>query len=234
MCEGRIFREWRTTMHTKLNIKLIGLLGVVLLTMACAIGTSTAQPQTDEVGTVVAATIQALTVVSTQSAATEIIPTQPSGTPFSFKNISFVIPIGIASGATAEVMPAIGEDQGGPWWDIAPEYISITLSGYSTKNENEALSTFIRVYPAQEFMSANQGAASSMPKLQAILANPSMPINVDTAPEVPNFNAAQIIVAQAGIVDFQNGSGVRTITHYAQFFSPIVQNGQFYHYQGLT
>jgi hypothetical protein len=139
----------------------------------------------------------------------------------------------MADGANAEVVPAIGEDEGAPW-DIAPEHIRITLSGYSITNQNEALHATITMYPAQEFMSVHEGATGSIQKLQAILANPSTPINVDTAPNVPTFNAAQAIVAQAGIVNFQNGSGVRMVTHYTQFFSPIVQNGQFYHYQGLT
>ena len=115
-------------MNTKLNIKIIGVFGVVVLTMACALGIP-AQPQIDNVGTAVAATMQAVTVAApTQSAPTEFIPTQVSGTPFSFKNVSFVIPEGVARGANAEVAPAATEDQAGPW-GVGPEHISIELSG---------------------------------------------------------------------------------------------------------
>src|SRR5512133_3592506 len=98
-------------MNTKRNIKIIGRFGTVVLTMACALGTPT-QPQTDNVGTAVAATMQAITMSApTQSLPTEVLPTQINGTPFSFKNISFIIPDGVASGANAEVAPAATEDQ---------------------------------------------------------------------------------------------------------------------------
>lgn len=204
------------------------------MTMACALGAPTAQPQTDQVGTMVAATMQVLTAAApTQSAPTESVPTQPSGTPFSFKNVSFVIPQGMADGANAQVAPAADENTGGPW-GAGPEHISIELTGYNAVNENTALHNMIEIYPAKEYMDANWGAAKSIPALQAILANPSMPITIQNAPGVPAYNAGMLITAQTGIVKFQNGSGLRVITKYAQFFAPITRDGEIYQYTGLT
>ena len=220
-------------MNAKLNIKLIGLVGVVVLTMACALSIP-AQPQTNGVGTAVAATMQALTMAApTQSPPTEVVLTQVSGTPFSFKNISFVIPDGVARGANAEVSPAATEDQGGPW-GVGPEHISIELTGYSTTNENEAVKNMILIYPVKEYMDVNFGAAKSIPQLQAILANPSMVINAQNAPGVPAYNAGQLIAAQPKVINFQNGSGFREITEYAQYAAPITKNGEIYQFSGLT
>lgn len=212
---------------------LIAFFGVVFVSMACALGTPTVQPQTDTVGTVVAETMQALTAAPTENAPTENVPTQPSGIAFSFKNVSFVIPEGVAAGANAEVAPAAREEDGGPW-GVGPEHIAIELSGYTAVNENEAVRNMILIYPAQEYMDANWGAAKSIPRVQAILADPSMPITVETAPGVPAYNAGELITAQTGIVSFQNGSGVRLITEYAQYYAPITKNGEIYQYAGLT
>jgi hypothetical protein len=215
--------------------KLI-IFGVVFMTMACSLGLPAVQPQTDQVGTVVAATMQALTVAApapTDVPPTEVIPTQVTGTPFTFKNVSFVIPQGMADGANAEVAPAATEDQGGPW-GAGPEHISIELTGYSAVNENAALKNMILVYPVKEYMDANWGAAKSIPELQAILANPSLPITPSNSPSVPAYNAGQLITARTGIINFQNGSGLRQLTEYAQYSAPITKNGEIYQYTGLT
>ena len=202
--------------------------------MACWLGLSTAQPQTDQVETMVAATMQALTAAApTQSAPTEFVPTQPTGTPFSFKNVSFVIPQGMADGANAQIVPAADENTGGPW-GAGPEHISIELTGYTAVNENTALHNMIEIYPVKEYMDANWSAAKSIPALQAILANPSMPITIQNAPGVPAYNAGMLITAQTGSVKFQSGSGLRLITKYAQFFAPITKDGEIYQYTGLT
>ena len=160
-------------------------------------------------------------------------PTEFAGTPFTFQNVSFVIPEGLAHGANAEVVPSATEDQGGPW-GAGPEHISIELSGYPTTNDNEAVKNMILIYPAREYMDANNGAAIGIPRLQAILANPSTPITPENAPGVPVYNAGIVIVARPEILNFNGGSGVRMVTEYAQYPAPITRNGEIYQYSGLT
>ena len=93
----------------------------------------------------------------------------------------------------------------------------------------------IRIYPAQEYAAANSWAQGSLAKLQAILASPSMPMTNDNLPTIPfNGAAAQQYAAQAKIVSFANGSGVRMTSQYAQFPGPILKDGSYYHYEGLT
>lgn len=208
---------------------IIPVICLAIVALACG-GTvpSVDQPNLE---TVVAATLQAIT----QQAANNPAPTsQPeaTGISVSFQNVSFVIPEGLASGASSEIIPAADEASGGPW-GVAPEYIEFVLMDYSPRDDFRP--PVIRIYPAQEYAAANSWAQSSLAKLQAILASPSMPMTNDNLPTIPfNGAAAQQYAAQAKIVSFANGSGVRMTSQYAQFPGPILKDGSYYHYEGLT
>lgn len=70
----------------------IAILVILLALVACNSSNTTPKVEQPNVETVVAATLQAVT---------ENAPTlQPSGIPVSYQNISFVIPQGLADGAT--------------------------------------------------------------------------------------------------------------------------------------
>lgn len=225
---------------------LAGMLVLIFVTLACGSGVST--QQVDNVSTIVAATIQALTAappaagpLATQAAptqappqtgATQAVATQPSGTPVTFKNVSFIIPNGLAGGAAAEQVAAVDDTSGAPW-DVAPAHIHFTLNGYNNSLGKFSV-TEISIYPAQGFASANNSAGSSLSKLQAILASPSAPLTRDAMPYVPYFNAGQMVAAQMQRINFASGSGVRLVTQYGQAVGPIANNGTFYHFQGLT
>ncbi|HNH26026.1 MAG TPA: hypothetical protein PLR93_03350, partial [Anaerolineales bacterium] len=157
---------------------------------------------------------------------------EATGISVSFQNVQFVIPEGLASGASSEVIPAADEATAGPW-GVAPEYIEFVLMDYSPRDEFKP--PVIRIYPAQEYAAVNSWAQGSLAKLQAILASPSMSMTNDNLPTIPfNGAAAQQYAAQAKIVSFANGSGVRMTSQYAQFPGPILKDGSYYHYEGLT
>jgi len=158
---------------------------------------------------------------------------QPSGIPVSFQNVSFVIPEGLASGATSELIPAVDESAGGPW-GVAPEYISFTLTDY-TGRQDEFFKAVVNIYPAAEYTSVNSWAASSTTRLQALLASPATPLTNDNLSTVPfNGAAAQQYAAKAKFIAFNGGNGVSMISQYAQFPGPILKDNSFYHYEGLT
>ncbi len=117
---------------------------------------------------------------------------------------------------------------------MAPEYIAFTLDGYTGVDLSQATDPRIYVYPAQAFAEVSPGASLSIPELQALLASPSAPIDRDSAPGIPFYNAGQDMVAKGARLNFQNGSGVRMISHFSQFPGPIIRTGQIYHFQGLT
>lgn len=207
----------------------LGLLLGLFLILACG-GTAPLADQ-PSIETVVAATLQAIT----EQAANNPTPTSQvgaSGSLVYFHNVSFVIPEGLAIATSNEVVPAADESSGGPW-GVAPEYIEFVLVDYLPRDDFRP--PVIRIYPAQEYAAVNSWAQSSIAKLQAILASPSMPLTNENLPTIPfNGAAAQQYAAQAKLIAFQNGNGVGMTSQYAQFPGPILKDGSYYHYEGLT
>ncbi len=216
--------------------KLLPIVIIFLIVMACApIGQPTA-PAGPGVETIVAMTIEALTVVAPPVAGTSTEPplpptAQPNGTAVSYGNVSFVLPQGLASTALSGTAPAVIGVPDGPGWDVAPEYIKFELDGYPLYD------TFHRpqmlVYPAQEYAAVNEAASRSIARLQAILSGAAAP-TAENLPTIPFFNAGQIFAAQIKTVQFQNGSGVRFLTEYAQSYTTVNNRDLFYQFQGLT
>lgn len=156
----------------------------------------------------------------------------PSGISVSFQNVNLIIPEGLASGATTELIPTVDDVDGGPW-GVAPEHIVFTLTNYSPLVGS--LDAVVQIYPAQEYAAVNPWAESSLTRLQAILADPSIPFTNDNLSTVPfNGAAEQHYAAQAKLINFNDGKGVRMISQYGQFPGKIINSNSFYHYEGLT
>jgi hypothetical protein len=163
------------------------------------------------------------------------IPTVPTaaraGIPIFASPIRMVIPTGLGTGASAETIDVVTDQSGAPW-DVAPAHLQLTLQGYTTETSYHVPQFF--VYPAKEYASANQTAAESINRLQAVLSNPTTQYTNDVLPDVPFFNAGQVFAAQEKVLQFKGGSGLRMVTQYAQDVSPINNSGVFYHFEGLT
>lgn len=195
-------------------------------------------PQANQPGleTIVAATMQALLPTQAQqaplSAETPAAPSPVfSGTPLQFANLSLTIPPGLAVGGSgAQIPPAGGEDV--EPWGVTPGHTELTLSGYALPDRFHEPKIY--VYPAQGFAALNHGAADNILRLQTILADPNAPLSEDKIPFVPFFNAGAVFTAQAKVIPFQNGLGVRMLTQYAQSVVQVNNHEMFYHFQGLT
>jgi hypothetical protein len=209
---------------------LFSILGTVILTSACTLSAGIVATPTpvDQVGTVVAATMQALTTVPSQSASTPI-PNQTGGIPVSYENVSFVIPVGMASGANTEKMTSVDTNSGAPW-EIAPTHLRFTLTGYPLQGKFFEPQIFI--YPASDYAQVNSVASEQIERLKKALSG--APLLKETIPNVPFFNAAHIIAADIQLSKFQNGGGVRELTQYDQYPAPINNHELFYHFEGLT
>lgn len=215
-------------MHKVRNVMLA--VAVTGLVIACGLGAAPSGVS-GNVATIVAATIQALTPPA--PAATQALQaTAPEGIPVNYRNVRFVIPIGLATDAVPELVPVATEDNGGPW-DAAPEHIRFRLDNYSAPANSFSVNR-IDVYPADAYASANAGANISLQRLKGVLGNPSASLTNTTLPQVPYFNAASMFVAQIHRIHFMDGDGVRTITQYGQAVGPVTNGGIFYHFQGLT
>jgi hypothetical protein len=211
-----------------MNMKRISFAILVLLLAAVACNSSnTTSPQVEQpnVSTVVAATLQAVNANA---------PTpQSNGIQVSFQNVSFAIPVGLASGTTSELVPAADGTNSDPW-SAAPAYISFTLTDYTGRNDS-FYKAVVNVYPMVEYAVVNSWAAGSITRLQTVLASPTVPLTNDTLPTIPfNGAAAQEYAAQAKMLSFNGGNGVRMISQYSQFPGPILKDNSLFHYEGLT
>jgi hypothetical protein len=146
-----------------------------------------------------------------------------------FNNVSITIPAGLGTNAISQTVPAV-TDPNAATWEMAPAHLEITLTGYPLQGKFHQPKIY--VYPANEYAQINTGAAQSMERLRNIVAG--APLSKENMPGVPSFNAAQVFAAQMRALTFQNGSGVRMVTEYAQYLAPINNYELFYHFQGLT
>jgi len=202
--------------------KILGLIIGLFIILACGGTAPTAAPDTNNVETVVAATLQAVTQEAAQN------PTQPSGIPVSFQNISFTIPEGLATGAQSEVIPLADETTNSDPWSIAPEHTRFTLSRTDAFPSNFDMQ--ISIIPVDEYMQMNAGAAAQIPLLQQKLASGDLSKVV----VLPPYNAALVIDSKHAKIDFPNGSGIRSIQEYHQGPMPITNDYLIYSFQGIT
>jgi hypothetical protein len=180
--------------------------------------TATQTPASLEDPTVVAPTAQ-------------ILPT-PDGKQESYENISFVIPTGLGSGASGEIVPANPEPLA-----YSTKFVRIVLNDFPVvaPSPNDYYKAEVRVYPVAEYIALNNWAYTVVNRLQTMLANPSAPLLNATLPYPPyRGTAAQLYAAQARLVSFKNGNGVRMLSSYAQYPAPIGKLESIYHYEGLT
>ena len=210
---------------------------VTFSTWGCSFSAGTIRTPTpvesDEVGTVVAATLQAFTSTPAESTAmptSSEAATQAGGTNISYEGVSLVVPGSVAGGANTEKMTAVESNSDAPW-DIAPTHLRFTLTEYSLQGKFHEPQIF--VYPAAEYAEKNSTAAEQIARLRNILAG-ATPLH-ETLPTVPFFNAAPLLSAQIRIIPFEGGGGgIRSLTQYAQYAAPVNNRELFYHFQGLS
>jgi hypothetical protein len=193
---------------------------VILALAACTTATPTPTP---------AATNTPEATNTPQATATP----EPTSTPapdVAFQGVSFSFDKSIASAVISETIPATDLDNV-PEWESEPEHTEFSFDGYALQD------TFhkprINVYPIAELESMNPGAPLIIADLRDLLTEkPSeLPRGL---PFLPTFNAGQLMHAEFKYLDFENGTGVRYLTQFAQYFAPINNEELIYTYQGFT
>lgn len=156
-------------------------------------------------------------------------PTQPpTCASVSYGGVTLCYDPALASAVTGETVPAENLDVP---WGATPQHIRFSFVGYPLSGTFHE--PHIYVYPVADFEAINPNVTQTIANLQQLLAQrPTSPSGA--IPFLPIFNAAQLMHAQAAYLDFQNGSGVRFLTQYAQAYIPINSNDLFYTFQGLT
>jgi hypothetical protein len=163
---------------------------------------------------------------------TQAIPGTPvTNTLVTFGRLTLEIPSSVASGASSEeISPAINEDA--PYWEKTPGHLQVSLNDYYVL-QGKFHQPQIYVYPAMPYVELSPAAFESMHRLRNVM-NPAAPITADQLPAVPFFNAAQVFASNIQWISFQNGSGVRFLTEYAQYFAPVNNHELIYHFQGFS
>lgn len=163
--------------------------------------------------------------------ATEAPPTpEPiNGTEMNLGGVYMVLPPCLAAGASGTLVAAAPYDEMGGPMEFYPENRKITYQGYPLSGK--FFDAKLVVYPVAEFVAMNQSVADRVGAMQNALASQQIP---ETVPLLPIFNAAQVFKAQAELISFQNGQGIRYLTEYAQYYAPATNQDLFYSFQGIT
>jgi Leucine rich repeat len=157
-----------------------------------------------------------------------------------FQKVKFEFNSSLAESVWPEIVASLPLSEGGPGWAVKPEHVRFTFASQGKSHAfrvgrvGPVTYPQIFIYPTQEFSAMSELAKGEIEALQALLdARPPAPEN--EIPLLPLINAAQVFHAQVQYLDFQNGSGVRFITHYSQeVVGRLTKDNIFYTFQGLT
>lgn len=164
--------------------------------------------------------------------ATPVVQPSPvTNTLVTFGRLTLEIPSSVASGASgSDIPPVTNEDAA--YWEKTPGHLQVSLGDYYVLQE-KFHQPQIYVYPAIDYAVLVPGAFESMHRLRNVMSA-VVPTTPDQLPAVPFFNAAQVFASNVQEIPFQNGSGIRFLTEYAQYPAPVNNHELFYHFQGFT
>jgi len=145
-----------------------------------------------------------------------------------YEGISFTFDHAIAADVMAETVPATDEQE--PRQTTKPAHVWFSLNGYVLPETLHK--PRIVVYPVAEFEAISEYVGKTIADLRQLLVD--RPAAPKAIPFLPPFHAGQMMRAQVAYVGFQNGTGVRFLTQYAQAYLPVNNHELFYTFQGLT
>lgn len=145
----------------------------------------------------------------------------PSGLPVTFGNISLVIPVGLASGASFTTSVNVEYPYINPSFGDMPEHTIITLEGYNLAGKTAQ----IFLFQADQFAQYTELTQNIISEL-ALLPTRS---NTDVPADL-----ATIFYAQTRFLSSSQFYGIRYLTEPLNGFSPINNFAVFFYYQGLS
>lgn len=211
--------------------KIFGLpILLVFLTLACTVSVNNVPTaETTPVLIEPATTTPEVFIALTQAIPASPIPAA-DGVAVSYESVSLILPTELASGHNSrQIERAAGEDV--PTWGQTPGHIEITLEGYLLQGKLHEAQLY--VYPALEYAQLVPAAFESMHRIRNAM-NVSGAVSLEQLPAVPFFNATPIFASNYQTISFQNGSGIRFLTEYAQYFAPVNNHELVYQFQGFS
>ena len=153
-----------------------------------------------------------------------------AGTEYNLGGVYMVVPECLAAVPSGVIVPAVPYDEMGGPMEYYPQHRKITFTDYPLSGK--FFEPMIRVYPVAAYTAMHESIVSRVSDMQTLLSlQDANPAHIAF---LPQFNAAHVFRAHIGYFPFQNGSGVRFLTEYAQYYAPVNNYDLFYTYQGLT
>jgi len=188
----------------------------VLVAQACSAQINAANPPP-------APAVPAPTDIAPANTPTTLPPATAAGIPVLYENVSFIIPEGLANGATPALKPLLNNPGAFPG-ENGPAHPEFVLDGYAPGN-----------FQAKEYSALQPRAVDSLARLEAIRNDPATLLTTNTLPELPDDNRRTSFAVHPQVLAFQNGTGVRFLARQSPFAVMPVEDGSvFYEYQGLT
>lgn len=160
--------------------------------------------------------------------ASTAVPLQPTGRSFFYEGVSFYLDPGYKP--SGQVVPEEPGSPDGPYWEVHPEYISITLEDYPVRSER--FKPMVAIYPVEDYRRLSPHAGETLQLLVDLLSE--QPPVTDQVPSLPVMNSGQIFHSNLAYLAFQNGIGVSFLGYYSQAADPITNKDLVYVFQGLT
>jgi hypothetical protein len=159
-------------------------------------------------------------------------PPSSTGTTVTYKPLTLVIPPSVANGASGQEYPRVDAEDSA-YWQKTPGHLQVSLNDYYILR-GKFHQPQIYVYPAQEYAELVPAAFESIHRLNNILYAPNEIPGIDQLPAIPFFNAQMLFAANIQTVSFQNGSGIRFLTEYAQYPASVNNQDLIYQFLGMT
>lgn len=159
----------------------------------------------------------------------------PSGVTqtFEYGGVSVASDVELAKSAQSETLPAVPLQEGPALGGASPAAIRFVFNGAKAPDYFDPHVPQVLVYKTEDWVKLDPSTAASVDALKKMLQE--KPKTFDKGiPVLPPIPAAQVFQVKPRYYDFQNGTGIGFITHYAQDVSPVMDYHPFYTYQGLT
>jgi hypothetical protein len=156
----------------------------------------------------------------------------PTLTNVTCNELSLYLDPALASGYDCQIVPVSPYEM-----EMYPEHTELTLHGYPLVDK--FFIPHISVYPVADYITLRPDFIPNwVAELQAILTSGSIPPYTSPfhsyLPFLPTFGAAEVFYAQAQVLPFTSGNGIRFLTEFAQYTAPVNNTDMFYTYQALT
>lgn len=157
----------------------------------------------------------------------------PRNTNAEHGGVSLTVNYALAKQANGETLPAVPVQEGPALGGASPAAIRFLFDGAQAPNYFDPHLAQVLVYKTDDWVKLDSSTAASVDALKKMLQD--KPATFEKGiPVLPPIPAAQVFQVKPQYYDFQNGTGIGFITHYAQDVSPVLASHPFYTYQGLT